>query len=92
MTVYTTAGKVNKALKAAGIEIEIVKGNGYFWFDNRYPETNPLWKVTVDSLEGEWPRLSSTPEQIVEHVQKALDAYVPYAGTIRHVLARKPKE
>lgn len=73
MVKYTTPGKVNKALKAAGLEFEIVKGRGYFWFDNRYPETNPLWKLAIPSFYE--MRISNTPAEIVADVQAAVDKY-----------------
>ena len=76
MVTYITAGAATKALRKAGYQFDLVKGKGYFWFDNRYPLTNPLCTINVDSIY-EWPRLSGTVEQIVDMVKAKVDAFEP---------------
>lgn len=53
----TTPSKVNKALKKAGIDTEIVSGRGYYWFTN---DAAP--SIYSNNLKG------YTTEEIVKHV------------------------
>lgn len=63
MTVYTTPAKVNKALAKAFDDVTIVRGNGYYYFDDATTAIRSIYQ---------WPRLSSTPAQIVDYVRAEL--------------------
>lgn len=59
-----TVRTVNKALKAAGLDVEIIRGNGYFWFMD---ETTAI---------RSWYSYSLTPftdQQVVDHVKEELE-------------------
>jgi hypothetical protein len=62
-----TPAKVNRAIKKAGFEdVTIYRGNGYYYFDDA--------TTAIPSLY-EWPKLVSTPEQIVDHVHTSLEKW-----------------
>lgn len=63
MTVRTQPAKVNRALAAAGLKVEIVRGNGYYWFDD---ETTMIKSIYANSLLG------FSTEEIVQHVRDEL--------------------
>lgn len=58
-----TPAVVNRALVKAGFKVEIVRGNGYYWFDD---ETTSIPSIYANSLLGE------TVDGIVNHVRRAL--------------------
>lgn len=60
----TTPKEVNAALKVAGLNVEIVRGNGYYWFDD---ETTAIRSIYANSLRG------YTANDIVEHVKRELE-------------------
>lgn len=61
----TTPAQVNKAIKKAGLtDVTIYRGKGYYYFDDKTTGIPSLY---------EWPRLSSTPDQIVAHVKAYYD-------------------
>lgn len=62
MTIYTTPSKVNKALAEAFEDVKIIRGKGYYFDDT----------TTAIRSIYEWPRLSSTPNEIVEYVRDEL--------------------
>jgi len=65
----TAPAKVNKALKAAGLEVEIVRGNGYYYFVG-LPGTpyagDEIRSIYANSLLG------YSTEEVVRHVRDEL--------------------
>ena len=59
-----TVATANRALKAAGLPYEIVRGRGYFWFaamtDGASPDIPSLYTVTL---------AHDTTEDVVEYVR-----------------------
>jgi len=60
----TTPSQVNRALKAAGLKVEIVRGNGYYWFDDA---TSMIKSIYANSLRG------CTAAEVVDYVQSELN-------------------
>jgi len=64
-----TIKMINQALCRAGLPTEIVKGNGYFWFD--VVESAPYW---VDFSSIYVNRVNDlTVDMVVSHVRDELD-------------------
>lgn len=59
----TKPSLVNKALKAAGLKVEMVRGNGYYWFSD---ETTAISSIYAQNLQG------FSTEEIVDHVRNEL--------------------
>mgnify|MGYP006921383477 CR=1 FL=1 len=61
----TTPSQVNKALKAQGIPVEIVRdATGYYWFAD---DSTQIASIMSNSLR------SYTTQEIVDHVKKELE-------------------
>lgn len=58
----TQPAKVNRALTKAGLEVEIVRGNGYYWFADETTASRSLYQN----------HLHQTTAEIVQYVRDEL--------------------
>jgi ABC-type hemin transport system substrate-binding protein len=58
----TQPAKVNRALAKADIKVEIVRGNGYYWFDDATTQIRSLYQC----------HLHQTAAELVQYVRDEL--------------------
>lgn len=85
--IRVTMKRINAVLKAAGHDVELVKGDGYFWFCatgskdapiNAYDEIESIYTNFVGDL---------TPGQILTHVEEAVAAFKPHEPVKKFTIA-----
>ena len=63
----TTLAKINKALKAAHLDLEVVKGRGYWYFAGK--DANTMRETGIYA----WNILKSDPSEIVDEAKSRID-------------------